>query len=64
MEGAEVMWEQFIPRGEREAYRSQIMEGPHGSSRRLEPHVIGWLWGFLFGLIAALIGLAAVMVLL
>lgn len=49
------MWEWFLPFNERQKYYSQIMEGSGGGGGPLEPQVIGWLWGFLFGGLFALI---------
>lgn len=55
------MMEWFLPSGEREAYKSQIMEGPHGGGGGpLDPQFVGWLWGFLFGAIAVVMVLGAV----
>lgn len=45
------MWEWFLPPSERQDYYSQIMEGPHGGSGPIDPKVVSWMWGFLFGLL-------------
>lgn len=58
------MWEWFIPKSDRHNYYSpEIMEGCGGGGGPLEPKVIGWMWGFVLGVVFTFTA-AAILVLL
>jgi hypothetical protein len=56
------MWEWFLPSSDRDNYRLAIMEGTGGGGGPLEPKVVGWMYGFLFGTGLTLLGIGIIWV--
>lgn len=58
------MWEWFLPRDERPAYRSEIMEGPHGGGGRpFSEDWASWSWSVRVGFVASMIAIFAIFML-